>query len=227
MKRNYMKRIIIIFVVGLLTQQITQAQGTTYLSNVGQASTGSLAVGSNSWYAALFFTGYNANGYMLNSIQLGMTDTSGSPSGFMAMLYAENPLDVAGISPGSNIGTLNGSLDPVAAGIYTYTAPSNLTLLPGTAYFIVLTDGTAIANGAYESSLAGTYSYNSVGGWGVGSDHGSVGVFYSSLAGSSWIANYGNLQFAIDASPIPEPSSSFLLLLGSGVAVYVRRALRR
>jgi hypothetical protein len=57
-------------VFGLLAQQILQAQGTTYLSNLDQSSVGSLAVGSNSWLAGIFETGTNPGGYVLNSIQL-------------------------------------------------------------------------------------------------------------------------------------------------------------
>jgi hypothetical protein len=60
---------------------------TAYLSNLGQSSTGSLAVGSDSWLAASFGTGTNEGGYELNSIQLAMTDASGNPSGFTVMIY--------------------------------------------------------------------------------------------------------------------------------------------
>jgi len=148
-----MKRIVIggviVFAVGLFAPRIATAQGTvTYLSNLGQASAGSLAVGSDSWLAASFITGTNASGYSLNSIQLAMTDASGNPSGFTAMLYSA--IGVTGVFPGSSLGTLNGSLNPVSGGIFTYTPASNPTLLPSTGYFIVLTAGTAIANGAYS-----------------------------------------------------------------------------
>jgi len=77
---------VIVLVVALLTPQIVQAQGTIYLSNLGQPSAGSLAVGSDSWQAAIFTTGTNADGYVLNSIQLAMTDAFGTPNGFTVML---------------------------------------------------------------------------------------------------------------------------------------------
>jgi hypothetical protein len=111
--------------VSLSAPQITEAQGTTYLSNLGETSTGNSAVGSDSWLAASFHTGTNSGGFFLNSIQLNMKDTTGTPSGFTAMLYTI----AAGSSfPGTSLGSLSGSPDPTTAGIYTYAAPSNLIL---------------------------------------------------------------------------------------------------
>jgi hypothetical protein len=67
---------LIVLAVALLVPQIITAQGITYLCNLGQTSTGSDAVGSDS------------SGYSLNCIQLGMTDASGNPSGFGVILYS-------------------------------------------------------------------------------------------------------------------------------------------
>jgi hypothetical protein len=155
-----MKNLIIGSVIALasiLAPQILKAQGTTFLSNLGQPSDGSNAVGSDSWLAALFFTGTNSSGYMLGSLQLAITDASGNPSGFTAMLYSA--LIGGGTFPGSSLGTLDGSLNPTTAGIYTFTPASNLTLSAGTPYFIVLTAGTTVVNGAYEWSVMNTPSY--------------------------------------------------------------------
>ena len=196
---------ILVLVFGL-APKIIQAQGAiTYLSNLGQPSTGNLAVGSDSWLATLFFTGNNASGYALNSIQLGITDSSGNPSGFTAMLYEINP---AAAIPGNNLGTLNGSLNPATAGTYTYTPTSSLTLSQNTYYFIVLTAGTAVANGAYEWSLAGANSYNPSSGW-------NAGAIETSSNGSSWSGLASEYpQFAINATVIPEPSVLRLFSLG-------------
>jgi hypothetical protein len=207
-----MKKIIITFVVGLLAPQIVQAQGTlTYLSNLGQSSTGSDAVGSDSWLAIDFFTGTNAGGYVLNSVQLAMTDASGNPSGFTVMIYTDagfGPPSGPRAIPGSSLGSLSGSSDPETSGIYTYTDGSNIILLPNFSYFIVLTAGTAVANGAYEWSLAGTSSYNPSGRW-------ATSVFDTSSSGSSWTSISSTYpQFTINATPVPEPD--FLSLFGLG-----------
>jgi PEP-CTERM motif len=206
--------------LALLSWSIAQAQGTvTYLSNLGQPSAGSLSVGSDSWLAAGFFAGTNASGYVLDSIQLAMTDASGNPSGFTVMVYTNR--GPSGFSPLGSLGTLNDSLNPVTAGTYTYTPATSLTLSPRTPYFIVLTAGTAIANGAYEWSLAGANSYNPSGGWAA------IGGVWTSSNGSFGPAPEGGyLQFAISATPVPEPSMLGLLALGGGFVLWRRRKVK-
>ena len=212
---------IIASVFGLLAPHILQAQGTTYLSNLDQSSVGSLGAGSNSWFAGIFETGTNPGGYVLNSLQLAMTDASGNPSGFMVSLYSSL---AGGVSPGSSLGTLTGSLNPVTAGIYTYTPAANLTLAPNDPYFIVLTAGTAVANGAYEWSLAGTASYNPTDGWStlVRVTGGFAGGVSTSSNGSSpWVGNESAFaQFAVNGSPVPEPGVLSLLVLGGFFLVW-------
>jgi hypothetical protein len=204
----------VIVLVNILIPQMSQAQGTVYVSNLGQTSVGNVSAGSNAWFAADFITGTNVDGYTLNSIELGMTDATGNPNGFMAMIYSAN--GGAGVTPGNNLETLNGSANPSTAGIYTYNDVSNLTLLPSTYYFIVLTAGTAISSGAYGWSVTDTPSF------GYNSYHWGGEVFFlQSNNGSSWnstSSTYG--QFALNATPVPEPSS--LVLLGLSGLFFIR-----
>jgi hypothetical protein len=223
-KGLYMRKTIISGIIasvfGLLAPQIIQAQGTTYLSNLEQSSAGSFAAGSDSWLAVTFETGTNAGGYVINSIQLAMSNASGNPSGFQVMVYAGAG---GGGTPGTLLGTLNGSLDPVTAGIYTYTPAATLTLPIRGLYDIVLTAGTAIGNGAYEWSGAGMNSYNPSGGW--SSLIGPAG-FWTSSNGSllSWIHNGSAFpQFAIDATAVPEPGVFSLFALCGFFLVWRRR----
>ena len=140
---------ILIFAVTLFAPRIAQAQGTmTYLSSLSQTPTGTLPVGNDHWLAAMFGTGNNTGGYSLNSVQLGMADASGSPSNFTVMIYSA--VVGGGISPGANLDTLDVSLSPTSAGIYTFSAISNLLLVLSTIYFVVVTGGTTIADGAYS-----------------------------------------------------------------------------
>lgn len=208
--------IIVCLALAVSVPQITQAQGTTtYLSNLDQPSSGSLPVGSNSWLAIEILIGGSRAGYSLDSIQLAMTDASGNPNGFTVMLCSNAPI---AFGPGPVLGTLNGSLSPVSSGIYTYTPASNLTLKPGP-YFIVVTAGTAIADGAYGWSLAGAPPYDPVTGWV------EVGGIFTSSNGSSWpLPTDGYFQFAISATPaVPEPSLLGLLALGGLFLVWHRR----
>jgi hypothetical protein len=220
--RTYMKiSSIVCLAVAVSVPQIIQAQGTTYLSNLEQPSAGSFAAGSNSWLAATFGTGTNAGGYVINSIQLAMSNASGNPSGFQVRVYAAAG---GGGYPGTLLGTLNGSLDPVTAGIYTYTPTATLTLPISGPYDIVLTAGTAVGNGAYEWSVAGMNSYNPSGGWNtLGGTAGGV-LTSSNGSPSSWILNGSAFpQFAIDATAVPEPGVLSLFVLGGFFLVRHRR----
>jgi hypothetical protein len=211
-----MKKIIIIFVIGLLTRQFVLAQGEiTYLSNLGQPSTGSNPAGSDSWIATEVLTGNNAKGYLLDSVQLAMSDATGSPDDFTVMLYSEG--GDSSITPGDDLNTLIGSDNPSVADTYTYTPISNIILSSGTRYFIVLTAGTDISDGAYEWNVTAPSVIR-------GNESWSAGDFWKSNDGSNWsFNNSGAPQFAITATPIPEPSSLSLIMFGSGILFYVRR----
>ena len=204
---------LILLAVGLFALQTAQAQGTTtYLSSLSQTSTGSEPVGSNSWLAAGFYTGFNTGGYVLNSVQLGITDASGNPDNFTVLLCVQSSFPAA-ILPGNSIGTLSGSLDPVTDGIYTYTAPSNLILSPRTLYYVVLAAGTTVTNGAYGWSES-AYPPIISSGWAVDNE-----VLYSTgtaLGNRIWSYTpyLGIAQFAINATAVPEPAIPNLLSLG-------------
>jgi hypothetical protein len=213
---------LVVLAVTVLTPQITQAQGIVYVSNLSDPSTGSAAVGSGSWFAADFITGTNAGGYDLNSVQLAMADATGSPTGFTAMIYTSVSRAGAGF-PGSSLDTLDGSANPFTAGIYTYTPAANITLSPNTVYFLVATAGTTVASGAYDWNVTSTDSP------GYSSYHwGGETFFPTSSNGKDWYyasSTYG--EFALTATAAPEPSASWLLLLGGGALIYVRRIVHR
>src|ERR1041384_381067 len=206
---------LIVLAVSLSAPQVTQAQGTTYLSNLGQSSSGGLAVGSDSWLAASFFTTTSSSKYALNSIQLAMNDATGTPSGFTVELH-----EIAGGSsfPGITVATLSGSSNPSTAGIYTYTVPSNLS--PIISYFIVITAATPIASGAYEWSFSNINAYNQADGWGIPS---STPVLVRGGSSGGWEPVSGSPQFAVNAPPVPEPAVSALLALGGLCFLWLRR----
>jgi hypothetical protein len=198
------------------------AQGTLYVSNLGQPSTGNAAVASDAWLAALFQTGTNSAGYVLNSIQLLMTAASGSPNGFSVSLYSFN----VNSGPENRLGSLSGAANPSAGGLFTYTT-SSLTLSPSSNYWVVLTAATPVANGSYYWSGANSGVYSSSGGWFL-----SGGSFFSTDGLSShWSGSRtgpGPFQLAINATAIPEPSSLVLFGLGGMyLALVAKRRTRQ
>jgi hypothetical protein len=202
----------------MLAARVASAQGTTtFLSNIGQASAGSLSVGADSWIAGGFETGTNGSGYLLDSIQLGMAGSTGSPNAFTVMVYANGA--PTGLNPGSSLATFVGPLDPSAVGTYTYTFPGGLMLSPRSPYYVVVTAGTAVADGSYEWNYDNTADYNSVNGW-------EGGVYFQSGNGSAWAQNPNvALQFALIGSAAPEPGVVALLAVG-GVAMICSRHRR-
>jgi hypothetical protein len=215
---------ILMLVLGVLTAQMSAAQGTTtFLSNVGQTPDGSNPVASDSWLAEGFITGGNSGGYVLSSVQLGLAGASGNPSSFTVMIYSEGN-SLGSIIPGGSIGTLTGSANPASAGIYTYAAPQDITLSPGTEYYIVITSGTMVANGAYSWNFLNTSAFQPQDGWGAS-------VTLSSGNGSSWTRlgsspNYDYSEFAINATPAPEPGVLGLFALGGLLVALQRRKTR-
>jgi hypothetical protein len=200
----------------LLGAQLAIGQGTLYLSSLSPTSTGIVPVGTDSWLAGSFGSGNNPGGYLLNSIQLSMSDSTGNPGGFTVMLYTEanNP---AAVLPGSSVATLTGSANPSSAGVYTYAAASAPSLSPNTTYFIVITSGTSIANGAYnwdESAYPPAVDQ-----WGIFN-----GILHSGNGTSGWSPTpyLGVPQLAINATAAPEPGVVALLSLG-GLVVCWRR----
>ncbi len=207
--------------VGLLAPQVLRAQGTTYMSNLNQPSIGSLAVASNSWMAGIFFAGNNPDGYTLNSVELAMANASGNPADLRVMIYYAGG---GGAVPAYSIGTLTGSLDPVSAGIYTYTPAEPITFARNSPYAIVLTSGTAVAGGSYQWSYAGTNSYDPIGGWSTLPS--TLAGVYSSINGSqgSWVKNTSAFpQYSIEATAVPEPGVLSLFALGGLHLVWHRR----
>ena len=121
------------------------------------------------------------------------------------MLYQSTKNNPFG-SPGNNLGNLTGSDNPSTQGIYTYTA-TDLTLDPSTFYFIVLTAETATAN---LGNGFGESGYHPMDGWNTAFN------YYSNNEGVSWAGAGGGPEYAIIATPIPEPSAEMLLGL-SGI----------
>ena len=174
----------------LFTALISRAQGTIDVSNLGDSVFGySVGGGSQS-----FQTGAASNGYSLNSITLLMGNWLGNASNFVVSIYNDNSGQF-----GTSLATLNGNSDPETSGEYNYFA-SNLNLNPSTVYWIVancesFSSGSFFPPGGYAWQLTASPDYTSSDGWSI------------NTAGNSPPLGNGFLQFAVNATAVPEPST--------------------
>jgi hypothetical protein len=205
---------ILLLVAFVFASKYAQGQEITYVSNLGgnPADYTGYGIGSNQWLANSFVTGTTSAGYQLNSVQIPV-GVNGNPSGFSLSLYSDN-----GGHPGNNLGTLGGS-NPTDWALYNFTA-SGIELTPSTTYWIVATSPTpAYSDDSYYWVFASDTSYTSSDGWSMNPD----GWRASFSGGSSWGNGTGSpYQFAVSATPVPEPE--IYSLAGSGLlAILLRR----
>lgn len=209
-----MNRFFPMLLFALLAQRPLLAQGTFYFSNLAESPASSVPVGADRWFATSFDTGIHPGGYILNSITVRMAAATGNPNGFSVLLFSHREGDSR--FPGSTSSALEGP-DPIEAGGFNYNGAS-LSLLPATSYFIVLTATTPIATGAYSWSYTTSRTFISSDGWGL------PGFQFFSDDGQTWNRTGGAfLQFAVNATPVPEPSS--LVLLGCGSLIFLARII--
>ncbi len=211
-----MKTLFILIAIAL--PLLSRAQGTVYCSNLGNTLTGNFAIANDSYIAQEFMLlGRIVNGVVLtpnctlNSVQLLMGPASGNPSGFSVSVY-----NAVSSGPGTRLGTLIGDQNPTTPGLYTYTTPG-ITLSPAANYFLVVTCGNAVAEGAYNWSTAVRPSQ-------VHNDNLHIGYYYDSTDGANWTSHVRQdvALVAIYGTTVPEPSSSFMFVCGAVTLVCAR-----
>jgi hypothetical protein len=194
------------------------AQGTTYLSNLGQTENnlGTL-FGSSSWVAQSFNTGTFSDGYNLASIQLSLNGAfAQNGNTFMAYLYGDNH----GV-PGNSLTPLDG-LSPSSKAVYNYTA-AGILLSPSTTYWIAVTSAqpvsTLIPKNYYLWFTTASSSYTTSDDWGINMQN----YVADSSDGAAWFNIQGDpFLFAVGATPAPEPASYSIL----GIGIFIH-AIRR
>ena len=191
---------------GLFTEQIAQSQGAiTYLSNLSGPSITNISNARTG-----FITGTNAGGYVLNAIKLAMDNPIDTPNSFTVTIY-EVTNSPGGDQPGDEyIGTLNGPV-PLTAGVYTYVPASQLILLPDSGYQLFEAGG---GSGSFKWSVTmGSQYFISLGGWSDGDEASPPNILFSP-------------QYAIIATPVPEPKLCYLFALG-GMGIFFRIRIPR
>ena len=192
-----------------------QAAAATAFSNLGQTRVGSLPVASDSWRGEAFYTGTNAAGYVLKSVQLQLTAATGGPSGFKLSLY-----DANGVVPGNSLELLSG-VEPSGSGVFTFQS-SGLVLNPSRKYFVVATASTPLAAGAFQWDLTSWIDQANIFEFHAG------GILYSSPNGQAWYyTRPNNFMFAVNATIVPEPGTLALGLCGGVLGLAAREAGKR
>lgn len=185
-------------VVCLLAPQLARAQGVlTCLANTNQSIAGSLGMGSTDGsIGAQFQTGTNSSGYVLNGLELLFADATGSPifSGLSVVCF----LDSSG-APGFPGTILIPEQNPLTAGLYHYTPQTPATLEGNSRYWIIVAVTSVSFSTAYNLSYTSTTAASSVDGW--------------FITGNTAIGQAGIPMFAINATPVPEPSAFVLLVV--------------
>jgi len=190
---------------------ISPARADLYLSNTGQPNWGGYVVNGDVGFGQQFRTGTSAAGYTLNSISLGMDAWSGTVSGFQVSIYSNS-----GGLPAAQMEVLAGNNTP-GIGVYAYTS-SGITLNPSTYYWAVVTVASSSGSSSgYFWDITKSLSYDSSDGWQIPFGN-SFGMY--TVATHQWSAlpssSAYTFQFAVDATLVPEPGSSVLMVLSLG-----------
>jgi len=188
-----------------------RGQGTTYISSLNLQTAGSLSIGNDAWIAAYFQTGPSSGGYALDSIQLSMSNPSGTPADFLLRIWDFR-------SP-QGLATLNGN-DPSGNGVFTYRAES-FPLTPNTVYWFTVTAATPVGTGSFHWNV-GVSGPITASGWLLGN------IYTSSPDGLSFDRNHpppATPLFAVNATAVPEPAS--LVLVGCGGLLFGANLWRR
>jgi hypothetical protein len=175
------------------------------VSNFGQTSSGSTSFNNNDWIATSFTTDNQT--YTLNSVTLSLNVPIG-PETITPMIFA----DGSGAPTGLSLETFSST---ISSGIQTFLS-TGLALAPNTTYWVATqATGTGVA-GWFSTS-----SPNQIGNWTIGD-----GGRRSLDGGSTWGTASPVGFLTIDATPVPEPATAQLALLGLIMAGFVIRRAR-
>lgn len=168
------------------------------VSNLGEAGSGSVNFSGNNWLGASFTT--DNLEYTLNNVTLSLDSPLANNVTVTLRIFA----DGSGAPTGSALETFT-PLTFSSGGNKTFNS-TGLDLAANSTYWL-----TVSGTGTIPVWFA-TASPNQTGNWTIG-DNGRG----SSDAGATWPTTSPNIgKFSIDASPVPEPTPSALILLATG-----------
>lgn len=149
--------------------------------------------------------------YTLNSIIVKGTVSSGSANDLVMTLYSDNGSGL----PGSSLATLN--FVGQNSGLFTFDPASVVTLTAGTTYLWALQLNDT---GEFRVRITTSTAESGLAGWSIADN-----IISSGDGGGSWSAGAGiSSLFSVDATAVPEPSTS---LMGLGAVVLLCGIRRR
>jgi len=212
-------------VLGLFAAAGT-GRAAVVLSNLGQPNNGYDTVTylsgppvSESRLGAVFTTGSNPGGYLLESVSISLVGQFAASGNFTVSIYSS----VSG-APGSLLATLAGDAQPSpGTGVtrdYSYAA-SGLSLAASTSYWVVNSVSGGVT-GSYTWNIANSANLDfSATGWSLGSSY----ALFNPPDSPDWVVTGGDpYKLSIEATAVPEPAE-YALLSGLGLAgvVFLRR----
>ena len=209
-------------VAGLLA--VLPVRADLVYGNLGPSGTDGLdtdnsTVTGTTWYALGFKTPTSGGMLYLQTIQLGLSVTSGS-SGILMQLFS----DAANQPTGAALVSINTTVTTVAPTLYNFALTTPLQLSNNSTYWVVTSDndgGTPIL-----------WNWDAVNGWptaqnGSGYSAPTPVILRSTNSGVNW-ADRSSLSYvsmnliATGPAPIPEPGTWAAAALLVGAAGYVR-----
>jgi len=191
-------------------------------SNLGNPdSSSNAAIGFNDvlnfdvYYAQGFTTGVTL--YNIDSVDLALGVTNAGNGTPLLRLYSDN----AG-NPGSDLGAVFTNPTFGTRAIYNFSLASPFALAASTSYWLVLSDSTAGSNTKFNWYYSDTFSSPSA-------RNGSGFTFLnggrSIDGGINWTTNtnFAQTGVTVNATAVPEPTSSLLGLMASGILGMVAR----
>ena len=185
-----------------LTGLIQARSQTVIVDNFSQTTNNFAFISSTDFVAHQFTT--DGQSYALGTVNLNLRAASNGSGNFVVQLWDDN----AGAGPGNLLRLLNGNGNPIAAGVYTYTPFTPITLTSATPYWITLS--VSSGNGAYGWNSTTTST---------SSGPGTIGGFAASFdSGANWLGPDPSAyhMFSVTGSPVPEPQT---YALAAGLAL--------
>ena len=180
--------------------------GTTYVSNLENATNSSLEFGTAK-QAQVFSTGAQAGGYPLDSVGIHFESVHES-SALNVELWSTTGTG-ANTVPDAKLFNLAlpDSLTTASSTTLSFTAPDSTVLDPSTSYAVVVTRTTGGLGTVWKTS---DLTETGLDGWSIADD-------YRRLSGSSWLSNSGPWMIAVKGTGTTPTASTDATLSGLGL----------